>query len=115
MKHMAKRALLGLALAPLVLGTSACVSRNPNVANHWSIESVETSIRQHVFGHASSDANALRDAYYDDADNVLTTFSRHVMNDNQDNPLLPRTTGLGILPTSRDYELPAGGYQSSGN
>ncbi len=110
MKHSVKHALLGLALVTL---TTSCVSRNPNVANHWSFESVETSFRQHIFGHASSDYNALRDAYMSDAENVLTTLGRHFMHENPDNPLIPRRKGLGILPTSNDYELPEGGYQSS--
>ena len=115
MKHSVKHALLGLALVPLCLGTSSCVSRNPNVANHWSFESVETSLRTHFLGHASSDSNALRDAYMSDAENVLKTLGRHMMHENPDNPLLPQRQGLGLLPTSRDYELPEGGYQSSGN
>jgi len=111
MNHTAKRALLGLALVPLALGASGCVSRNANVANHWSLESAETSIRQHIFGHASSDANALRDAYYADLENVVKTFSRHVMNENPDNPLLPRSQRNSLL--SATYELPPGGYESS--
>ena len=110
---MAKQhALLGsvLVLAPLVIGSAACVSRNPNTANHWSFESVETSVRQHVFGHASSDANALEDAYAADRENICKTFSRHVMNDNPDNPLLPRAPSEPV-----EYELPPGGFQPSGN
>jgi hypothetical protein len=110
MKHTT-RALLGLAL---LIGTTGCVSRNANVANHWSFESVETSVRQHIFGHSSSDSNALRDAYMADAENVLETISRHFMNDNPDNPLLPPREGLNLLPTAKDYELPEGGYRSSG-
>ena len=116
---MAKQhALLGslLVLAPLVVGSAACVSRNPNWNNHWSFESVETSVRKHVFGHASSDENALRDAYYADYENIVKTFSRHVMNDNPDNPLLPHaSTSDGFLRTSEDYELPPGGFQPTGN
>jgi hypothetical protein len=114
MKHASEHARIGLAVALGALGAASCVASNPNASNHWAFESVEGSIRQHIFGHTSSDENALRDAYREDAQNVVETVGRHFMHENRDNPFLAEHEGLGLFRESHEYELPEAGFQPSG-
>jgi hypothetical protein len=114
MKQTAEHALIGLAMALGAFGAAGCVASNPAATNHWAFESVEGSIRQHVFGHTSSDENALRDAYRADAQNVVETLGRHFMHQNRDNPFHGEYEGLGLFRESHEYELPAGGFQPTG-
>lgn len=101
-----KRLSLG-ALALLGLLAASC-STPAYENNHWHINSVSPRMGYHFLGYRQSIDGDYSGKFAGDMHDVGRTLSRHLINDNDENPLLPQPVPTPYRPSPPNVEFKVG-------
>jgi hypothetical protein len=106
MKHLATLAA-PLAVLGLALGTASC-NTSANANNHWHVDNVGTRMSYHFTGDLLANDRIFKEEAQRDVGDVGLTLSRHLMNDDPYNPLLPSNARPVPPPTAPEGEFEVG-------